>query len=279
MTAEAAQHERAVLFRNLHRGDKPLRLANAWDATSARVLAAAGAPAIGTTSFGVALSHGTRDGERLSFDRVLDVARSIVSSVEVPVTIDMEAGRGATPDEVQQSVARVIACGAVGINIEDSIPGRRGAMYGPPEQSARIAAARAAAERSGVPLFINARCDVYFGAHIPADARVDEILLRARSYQDAGADGLFLPGLLDLATIQNLTSQVELPVNIMVGAGAPSFDALVEAGVRRLSQGGEPFLAVLGSLKTLIQRYLAGELAPPQDDLTAGATLIRALTA
>lgn len=279
MTADAAQHEQAVCFRNLHWGDKPLLLANAWDATSARVLAAAGVPAIGTTSFGVALSHGTQDGERLPFDRVLDVAHSIVSAVEVPVTIDMEAGRGATPGEVQQSVARVIACGAVGINIEDSIPGRRGSLFGPPEQSARIAAARAAAERSGVPMFINARCDVYFGAQIRADARVDEVLLRARSYQDAGADGLFLPGLLDPATIQTLTSQVDLPVNIMIGTGAPSFDELVDAGVRRLSQGGEPFLAVLGSLKALTQRYLAGELCASPDDLSAGTTLIRALVA
>jgi 2-methylisocitrate lyase-like PEP mutase family enzyme len=279
MTADAAQHERAVRFRNLHRGDEPLRLANAWDATSARVLAAAGAPAIGTTSFGVALSHAMPDGERLSFERVLDVARSIVSAVEVPVSIDLEAGRGATPGEVQRSVARVIACGAVGINIEDSIPGRRGALFDPPEQSARIAAARAAAEQSGVPVFINARCDVYFGARIPAGARAGEVLARATCYQDAGADGLFLPGLLDPAAIQALTSQVALPVNIMTGRGAPSLAELADAGVRRLSQGGEPFLAVLGSLKNLTQRYLAGELSAPPDDLSAGATLLQALVA
>ena len=130
----------------------------------------------------------------LRFDQVLEVAHSIVSAVEVPVTIDMEAGRGATPGDVQQSVGRVIACGAVGINIEDSIPGQPGALRDTTEQSARISAARSAAEQSGIPIFINARCDVYFGAQIAAAASVGEVLARVKCYQDAGADGLFLPG-------------------------------------------------------------------------------------
>lgn len=278
MMKNVAQHERAVRFRDLHAGDKPLQLANAWDATSARVLAAAGAPAIGTTSFGVALDHGTWDGEQLPFDQVLEVAHSIVSAVEVPVTIDMEAGRGATPGDVQQSVGRIIASGAVGINIEDSIPGQPGALRDTTEQSARISAARSAAEQSGIPIFINARCDVYFGAQIAAAASVGEVLARAKCYHDAGADGLFLPGLLDPVTIQTITTQVGLPVNIMIGtAGTPSFAELVDAGARRLSQGGAPFIAVLGSLKTLTERYLAGELAPSEDDLTAGAALLPAL--
>jgi 2-methylisocitrate lyase-like PEP mutase family enzyme len=277
MTTDDAQRERALRFRALHYGDKPLRLANAWDATSARVLTAAGASAIGTTSFGVALDHGTQDGERLPFDRVLEVTHSIVSAVGVPVTIDMEAGHGATPGEVQQSVGRVIECGAVGINIEDSIPGQPGALLDAPGQSARIAAARAAAEQSGVPLFINARCDVYFGADIPSDMRVSEVLSRARSYQAAGADGLFLPGLLDPATIKILSSQIDLPVNIMIGVGAPSFAELADAGVRRLSQGGEPFLTVAGFLKTLTERYLAGQFSPYPEALSAGVTLIQAL--
>lgn len=277
MTTDVTQNERAQRFRELHRGDNPLLLANAWDATSARVLAAAGAPAIGTTSFGVALSNGRWDGEQLPFDRVLEVARSIVSAVEVPVTIDLEAGWGAAPGDVRESVARVIECGAVGINLEDSVPGQRGALRVLSEQSARIAAARAAAEESGIPAFINARCDVYFGARIAADARVGEVLSRASSYRDAGADGLFLPGLADLATIQAITSQVDLPVNIMVGPGIPELAELAGAGVRRLSQGGAAFVAVIGSLKTLTERYLSGELNPPADDLGAGATLFRAL--
>lgn len=279
MTATESQYARAIAFRALHDGARPLQLANAWDATSARVLAAAGAPAVGTTSFGVALNEGTPDGELLPLPRTLAVAEAIVSAVDVPVTIDLEAGRGRTAADVQQSVAAVIAAGAVGINIEDGIPARPGALRDPAEQADRIAASRAASTASGIPLFINARCDVYFGAEIPAEERIDAVLRRAEAYQAAGADGLFLPGLLDLATIKTLTAQVDLPINIMVGIGAPSFAELADAGVRRLSQGGEPFLAIAGTLKLLTERYLAGELAAPLDALGAGASLLQVLAA
>jgi len=273
------QYERAVRFRDLHTQARPLQLANAWDATSARVLAAAGAPAIGTTSFGVALDHGVWDGELLPFDEVLTVAGEIASAVDVPVSVDLEAGRGATPADVQRSVAAVLEGGAVGVNIEDAIPGQPGALRDVDEQAERIAAARAAATASGIPLFVNARCDVYFGADLPAEQRLDEVLRRAAAYRAAGADGLFLPGLLDVAVIAELTPHVGLPVNIMVGTGAPSLDDLASAGVRRLSQGGEPFLALAGMLELLTERYLAGQLAAPADALGAGASLLKALVA
>jgi 2-methylisocitrate lyase-like PEP mutase family enzyme len=272
-----ARCERAVRFRDLHARTTPLRLANAWDATSARVLAAAGAPAIGTTSFGVALNHGVPDGEQLWFEQALEVASAIASAVEVPVSVDLEAGRGSKPADVERSVAAVIACGAVGINIEDAIPGKPGALRARDEQAERIAAARAAATTSSIPIFINARCDVYFGAAVAAAERIDEVLRRADTYRAAGADGLFLPGLFDLAAIATISRQVGLPVNIMVGTGAPSLDELADAGVRRISQGGEPFLAIAGTLKLLTERYLAGELAAPLDTITAGASIIEEL--
>lgn len=279
MNETSAQRDLALRFRALHDGDHPLQLANAWDATSARILAAAGAQAIGTTSFGVALDHGAWDGEQLPFRTALDVASSIVSAVDVPVTVDLEAGRGHDPAEVEQSVAAVIACGAVGINIEDSIPGQAGALVAIAPQAERIEACRRAAEAGGVPIFVNARCDVFFGADVPPDQRIDEVLARAKSYQAAGADGLFLPGLLDITTIRTIARQVELPVNVMIGTGSPSLADLAGAGVRRLSQGGEPFIAMAGMLKQLTERYLAGELAPPPDAFGAGASLLPALVA
>jgi 2-methylisocitrate lyase-like PEP mutase family enzyme len=273
------QHDRAVRFRELHAGPRPLLLANAWDATSARVLAAAGVAAIGTTSFGVALDHGVLDGELLPFDDVLAVAGAIASAVEIPVSVDLEAGRGETPDDVQQSVAAVIDRGAVGINIEDTVPGQPGRLRHVESQSARIGAARAAAAASGIPIFVNARCDVWFGADVAPDARFDEAVRRATAYAAAGADGLFVPGLLDVEVIAEVTSQVALPVNVMVGVGAPSLDDLAAAGVRRLSQGGEPFLSVVGALKALTDGYLAGTLSAPPETVGAGASLIKALLA
>ncbi len=279
MTNLTVQYERAVRFRDLHGGARPLQLTNAWDATSARVLAAAGAAAIGTTSFGVALAHGVWDGERLPFDHVLAVTAAITAAVDRPVTVDLEAGYGSNPVDVERSVAAVVVCGAVGVNIEDSVPGRPGALRDEGEQAERLAAARAAAEASGVPIFVNARCDAWFGADLAPEARIEETLKRAATYRAAGADGLFLPGLLDVPAIAEITAEVDLAVNIMVGIGAPPLDELAAAGVRRVSQGGEPFLAVTGALKLLTERYLAGELAAPMDAVAAGASLLEGLVA
>jgi 2-methylisocitrate lyase-like PEP mutase family enzyme len=273
------QHERALRFRELHVGPRPLQVVNAWDEMSAVVMAAAGAPAIGTTSFGVALDHGKWDAELLSIDEVLAVTEAITARVTVPVTVDLEAGRGATPADVTRAVAAVIDRGAVGINIEDAVPGQQGHLRDVDEQAARLGAARAAATASGIPVFINARCDVWFGADLPADARLDEALRRARAYLDAGADGLFVPGLLDLANLREITSQIDMPVNVMVGSGAPTLDELAAAGVRRVSQGGEAFLTVVGTLKLLTERYLTGELSATSEVVSEGASLIKALLA
>jgi 2-methylisocitrate lyase-like PEP mutase family enzyme len=239
--------------------------------------AVAGAAAIGTTSFGVALDHGVADGELLPFEEVLAVTDAITSAVDVPVSVDLEAGRGESPAEVERAVESVIAHGAVGVNIEDTVPGEQGRLRDVDEQAARLAAARAAGTSSGVPVFVNARCDVWFGADLSADARIDETVRRAAAYRAAGADGLFVPGLLDVATIKEVTGRVELPVNVMVGIGAPSLDELATAGVRRLSQGGAGFLAVVGTLKSLADRYLAGELGAPPETVTEGVSLIKAL--
>lgn len=271
------QRARATAFRAMHASGPVLRLVNAWDASSARVMAAAGAAAVGTTSFGVALDHGVGDGEQLPLTVALAVAAEIVESVDVPVTVDIEAGRGQTPDEVGRTVAAVTDAGAVGVNLEDSVPGQPGALFATDNQSERLAAARAAADDAGVPIFINARCDVFFGANVDPDRRVDETLARADRYRAAGADGLFLPGLLDLATIQTITGATDLPLNVMMAPGMPTLDQLADAGVRRISQGGVPFLAVAGTLKSLTERYLAGDLAVPADELGAGAPLLSEL--
>ena len=139
----------------------------------------------------------------------------------MPVTVDLEAGRGPTPSDVQRSVEAVIERGAVGVNIEDAVPGVPGRLRPVDEQQARLRAAREAATAGGVPIFVNARCDVWFGADLADEARLDEALRRADAYRDAGADGFFVPGLLDLAMLREVTSHVDVPVNAMVGNGAP----------------------------------------------------------
>ena len=219
------QHAKAAALRALH-GGGIFVLPNAWDAGSAVMIAAAGAQAIATTSAGVSWSLGRPDGQNLSREEAVAAVARIAAAVDLPVTADIEGGYGSDPADVAATVAAVIEAGAVGINLEDSgAPG--GGLFDPAAQAARIRAARAAAADAGLPeLVINARTDVFLFQIGQPEGRLDDVLARAAAYAAAGADSLFVPGLLDLGTLATLTGAVALPVNVMVGPGAPDVAAL-----------------------------------------------------
>ncbi|SES40640.1 isocitrate lyase/PEP mutase family protein [Actinokineospora terrae] len=229
------QRGRAETLRALH--DGTLVLPNAWDAASAAVIALAGAAAIATTSGGVAWSAGRPDGHGLTRAEMAELVGRIAGAVDVPVTADIEGGYGPAPRDVAETVTAVIAAGAVGINLEDSqAPG--GPLFDAQAQAERVAAARAAATEAGLPeLWINIRTDVYlFGIGEP-EGRLADVLARAEAYAAAGADSLFVPGLVDLDTLAELVKESPLPVNVMVWPGAPTVAELVAVGVRRVSVG------------------------------------------
>lgn len=230
------QRARAAALRTLQ-ADGVLVLPNAWDAASAALIAAGGARAIATTSAGVSWSLGRPDGQNLTRAEMVDAVARIAAAVDLPVSADVEGGYGPGEDDVAQTVAGVIGAGAVGINLEDSrAPG--GPLFAADDQVSRLRAAREAAAAAGLPeLVINARTDVYLFGVGPEAGRFDDVVARARSYADAGADSLFVPGLLDLDTLAALTSRADLPVNAMAGPGAPSVDDLRAAGVRRVTVG------------------------------------------
>lgn len=230
------QQAAAQTLRSLH-DDGVLVLPNAWDAGSAAIIAQAGARAIATTSGGVAWSAGRSDGQGLTRAEMMEQVRRIAAAVTVPVTADIEGGYGTGAEDVALTIKEVIAAGAAGVNLEDSrAPG--GPLFGPAEQAARIQAARASATSAGLPgLFINARTDVFlFGIGAP-EARLDDVLARCSAYAAAGADGLFVPGLTDLAVLADLAKASPLPVNAMAGPGAPFVAELAAVGVRRVSVG------------------------------------------
>ena len=182
-------------------------------------------------------SLGLPDGQNLSREEAAAAVARIAAAVDLPVTADIESGYGTDPADVAATVAAVIEAGAVGINLEDSgAPG--GGLFDPAAQAARIRAARAAAADAGLPeLVINARTDVFLFQIGQPEGRLDDVLARAAAYAAAGADSLFVPGLLDLGTLATLTGAVALPVNVMVGPGAPDVAALGAVGVRRVSLG------------------------------------------
>jgi 2-methylisocitrate lyase-like PEP mutase family enzyme len=204
----------AETFAALHKAGAPLLLANAWDVASAVAIEAAGATAIATTSAGVAWSLGLRDAGGLDPQIAVAVVGRIAAAVSVPVSADIEAGYGDSPDAVAATVAAVVGAGAVGVNLEDRRDGA--SLYHIPEQAERLAAARAAA-----------------------------VLERAAAYKAAGADSLFVPGLTDLALIAELAAG-PLPVAVMAWAGAPTVAELTAAGVVRISLGSAIAQAAYG---------------------------------
>lgn len=229
--------ERARAFRRLHRPDACLVLPNAWDAASAAMVESAGAQAVGTTSAGVAWALGRADGQHLTATEATDAIRRITRVVTVPVTADIEGGYGATPGEVAETIRAVVAAGAVGVNLEDS-PGTNSPLRSPEEQAGRIQAVRSAASTAGLPdLFVNARTDVCLAGVGSAEERLDLVLARADAYAEAGADLLFVPGLLDLASLQTLVENAPLAINAMAVPGGPTVTELRAVGVRRISVG------------------------------------------
>jgi len=244
--------DKVEAFRALHVPGKPLVLYNIWDAGSARVVAEAGAKAIATGSYGVAEANGFHDGETLPLDIVLENLKRILSVTELPVTLDMEAGYGDTAAEVGASVGKARAMGAVGINMEDRLPGET-ALLPVAAAAERIAAAAATG------IHVNARTDVYRGKD-PADysqALVDEVIERGRAYAAAGAGSLFVPFLGDHATIRAICAASPLPVNVLWAPGRGTTAELGALGVARISYGHGPWAAAMNWLKAQAEAVYA----------------------
>lgn len=219
-------------------------LPNAWDAGTARILEQVGFPSIGSTSAGISWSLGLPDGEMLDLDTMLERVARIIDVVSVPVTVDLEAGYGETANEVAHSVARAAEIGAVGANLEDA--GRDG-LFGVDVAVERLTAARAAAPKG--TFVLNARTDTYF---TDTDGDVfGETVARALRYVEAGADCIFVPGVVDEGTIRRLAVEIPAPLNVVAGlANVIDAPRLFELGVRRVSLGGSLARAAL----TLVTR-------------------------
>ena len=216
-------------FRALHHGDQPLLLPNAWDAGSAIAFAAAGFPAVGTTSFGVNASAGRPDAGSASREATVALVRRI-ATLDIHLTADVEDGYSDDPGEVAAFVAALAADGVVGVNLEDSAAGR---LVDPAIPSAKIAAVK----REAPGVFVNARVDSYW---FHEDDTVEAVADRARAYADAGADGIFVPGVTDPSTIERLAATIALPLNVLVVPGL-GLDDLQVLGVRRVSTGSLPY--------------------------------------
>ena len=244
----AKQKELANSFLARHRSPPVFLLPNVWDAMSARLFVAAGFDALATTSAGVAWALGYPDGERAPWPEVLAATARIVRAAQVPVTADIEAGYGATPAEVATHVAEIIQVGVVGINLED---GLHGPIRSIEDAAARISAARETATREGIPIVLNARCDIFHLQHGEENTRFAATVERCKTYFAAGADCVYPFGLRDPKTIAAFVEAVGGPVNITGRAGMPDGAVFERMGIARITIASAPTLVAMTAIQTL----------------------------
>lgn len=243
------QKDKAELFRSLHQKGDPIVLYNIWDAGGAKAVTVAGAKAVATGSWSVADAHGYADGEEIPLDLLAIVAKRIVETVDVPVSIDFEGCYSVDPDGVEINVGHILDTGVVGINFEDQVVGGEG-MYSQEDQAARIAAAKRAGDNKDVPFVINARTDLFLknldeSTHT---GLISEAKDRAAAYAEAGAGSFFVPWLKDPELIADICENVSLPVNVMMRPGMPNIATLSSLGVARISYGPGPYRKYVASL-------------------------------
>lgn len=248
-------NDAAAAFRQLHQQGL-LLLANVWDAGTARLVESLGAKAIATTSAGVAWSLGYPDGDAVPIARLAETVAGITRVLRVPLTVDSESGYSDDPAIVAENIGRLIDAGAAGINIEDG--GSEPALL-----CAKIERIKRASAKMGVDVFINARTDVYLRGLAPQEQRVEETLARAQRYREAGADGLFVPGVVDSGEIQAIAAGTGLPLNVMARPTLPPASELERLGVRRLSAGSGTAESAFARIATLSGDFLRDGLSAP----------------
>jgi 2-methylisocitrate lyase-like PEP mutase family enzyme len=245
------QRNKAEAFRAMHSAKPVLLLANVWDAASARIIEGAGFPAIATTSAGIAFAQGYPDGQKIPPGRIIAAIAVIASAVRVPVTADVEAGYGSGPEDTARTAREVIQSGAVGMNLEDATHNHEKPLVELPLQLEKIKAVREVGQKTGIPIVLNARTDVYLLQVGEPGKRYDETVRRLAAFRDAGADCVFVPGIRDAPTIGRLVTDLRCPLNILAVPGSPSVPELAALGVRRISLGSGPMRATLGLLRRL----------------------------
>jgi 2-methylisocitrate lyase-like PEP mutase family enzyme len=267
------QKRKAEAFRALHHAADPLVLVNVWDVASARIVEQAGLPALATTSAGIAFAQGYPDGEEIPSERMFAQVARIAQTVRLPVTADVEAGYGETPESASQTAQSVILGGAVGMNFEDATGNAKQPLADLSLHLERIRAIREAAAKFDIALVLNARTDVFLLQVGEAAGRYDETVRRLSAFRDAGADCVFAPGIRGAETIARLVKDLSYPLNILAVPGGPSVAELAALGVKRISLGSGPMRAAMGVLRRLAEEVKTKGTWSAMDDAPSHAEM------
>ena len=250
--ADSKQQEKAKQFYNLHHSGKLLILPNIWDCLGANLLESLHYPAIATASASVAFTNGYDDGQRISFDSVLALLKKIVSSVSIPVSADIESGFAESDLQLEENTKQLLATGIVGINIEDTDK-KTNSILPVETQCEKIKLIKKVSQAVGVPLFINARADVYLrGKDFDSpESKFEEALKRGRAYKAAGADCFYPIAMTRQEDIKRMVEQLQMPVNVITIPGIPELNVLNEIGVARVSLGPSFLKIAIKAMKNL----------------------------
>ena len=224
-------------FKQLHEGPTPLLLGNIWDASSATIFEKAGYKAIGTSSQAVASSLGYDDGEHMPFDSLLQLARQVVKSVDIPLTVDIEGGYSRSVAEIITHIEKLHDAGVAGINLEDTVVATSRTLQPVAAFEQTLSKIADHLSRKNLKMFLNIRTD---GFLLGMPNALAETLARIQPYKEAGANGIFVPCITDINDIKAVVAATDLPVNVMCMPTLPNFAELKAAGVKRISMG--PFL-------------------------------------
>jgi 2-methylisocitrate lyase-like PEP mutase family enzyme len=235
-------------FSQLHQNATPFVLGNSWDVHSAKMFEANGYKAIGTSSHAVAKSLGYNDGEEMPFDSLVRLAKRIVEVVLVPFTVDMEGGYNRKVAGILENIKKLHDAGVVGINLEDTVAGTKRQLQPVAEFQKIISGITEGLSQNNLKIFLNIRTD---GFLLDLPTALAETLTRIKSYQNAGANGIFVPCITDSGDIREVVEATILPVNVMCMPGLPAFDELKSLGVKRISMGGFFFNKVYGTAAKL----------------------------
>jgi len=224
-------------FSLLHQNSSPLLLGNIWDVNSAKIFEQTGYKAIGTSSQAVARSLGYEDGENLPFDALFQLAKRVVEVVNIPFTVDMEAGYSRTVEGIIENIKKLHAIGVAGINLEDTIPGTPPQLQPVAEFQRTLSAIAEYNSRNNMKIFLNVRTD---GFLLGMPTALAETRARIKTYENSGASGIFVPCIVNPTDIKEVVKATSLPVSVMCMPGLPGFEELKVLGVKRISIG--PFV-------------------------------------
>ena len=236
-------------FKSLHKNTQPLLLANVWDAHSAKIAEKVGYKALGSSSHAIANAMGYEDGEQITFEELLFVLKSIVKAVKIPLSVDFEAGYSKDPKEVAKMVKKLEEIGVVGINLEDGIvkKGKRTL------ENPKILADKIKAIKNTSTIFVNARVDTYTTKH---KNPLEESIKRAKIYEDAGADGIFVPLIENSKDLKTFTQKIKLPLNVFTTDNLLTYGRLGKLGVKRISHGAKQYELLMKTSEKIFKEFL-----------------------